>query len=128
MDLENEEVFEEIDELSEKEQLEAIIDDATARLEELSGEEMEAVEGGATCEGKITRNLRATAYSYFYRVMLTNCPGRVINFIPGINVKSYKRSGNTYWVYRRNLGQCRFTVVSKKGGYTYENNFTVRFV
>ena len=129
---ESEEIFEELEdtfeEVSEREYLEGVIADSEARLQELSDEEMEDVEGGATpCIMPIHRYLTANAYSYFYRVMLTNCPGSVIGFREEANVKTYVKKGSTYWVYRKGLGKCKFTIVSKKFNRVYHNHFTVNF-
>lgn len=134
---ENEEIFEEIeggeevfeDTQSEKEYLEGLIADSEARLQELSEEDMEDVDGGATVyKAPIHRYLSANAYSYFYRVMLSNCPGSVTGFTRQRNVKSYTKKGSTYWVYRSTLGKCQFTITSKKAnGQVYYNHFTVNF-
>lgn len=114
---------------TEKQYLEKTIEDAAERLEELNEQELENVEGGATCPviRATKRYIKANAYSNFYRVMLSSCPGTVTGFSARTNVSSYKKSGNTYWVYRRRAGRSTFTVTSKKGNQVYYNYFTVDF-
>ena len=59
--------------------------------------------------------------------MLTNCPGTAKKVINATNVKQAKKVGATFYIYRKNLGTAKFTVVSKKGNTTYNNKFTVKF-
>jgi len=123
----DEEIFEEIEVEETFEEIE--VEEADIEVEELSEEEIESVEGGASLKPVYkTREFYPTnCYLPFYRVMLTNCPGTAKKVTNTTNVKQAKKVGFTFYIYRKNLGTAKFTVVSQKGHIIYNNKFTVRF-
>ena len=64
---------------------------------------MENIEGGATCPVIRTtkRYIKANAYSNFYRVMCSACPGTATNaFKQNTVINKITKKGATYWVER----------------------------
>lgn len=121
----NEEVFEE---LSEKEQLASIIEDASARLEEISDEEAENTEGGGNFGRTYRRTHNGKAYCSFYRLMLSTCPGTVTNISVKSSGLTWKRSGSTAWFYRNNTcGKKTAVITSTKGTDTYITTLIIDF-
>ena len=103
---------------SEKEELATIIEDASARLEELSEEEMEDVEGGImTTKPKVYYHVqKGTTYSSCYKFSCSVMLGS----IKSVQIKSAglrcKRVGNVLHFYRDNSRGKKIAIIESKSG------------